>query len=106
MSELTVIALITTDPAKTDRFIELFSDNIMNVHEESGCLHYTLHRSQDEPEKLVVVERWASAEALAEHAAAPHMNAMRAKAAGMSLGTEVLRFDKIDCPGMPEKSNI
>ena len=106
MSALTVIAHITTDPAKTDRFIEIFSENIINVHEEPGCLHYTLHRNQEEPEKLVVVERWESSEALAEHAAAPHMNAMRAKAAGMTVETRVLRFDKIDCPGMPEKSNL
>ena len=106
MSELTVIAHITTDPARTEQFIEIFRENIINVHEEPGCLHYTLHRNAEEPEKLVVVERWASAEALAEHAAAPHMNAMREKAAGMSLGTEVLRFTKIDAPGMPEKSNI
>ena len=106
MSELTVIAHITTDPAKTDRFIEIFGENVINVHEEPGCLHYTLHRDQDHPEKLVVVERWASAAALAEHAAAPHMNAMREQAAGMSLNTEVLRFDTIDCPGMPEKSNL
>lgn len=106
MSALTVIAHITTDPAKTERFIEAFCENIINVHEEPGCLHYTLHRNQAEPEKLVVVERWESAEALAEHAVAPHMNAMREKTAGMSLNTEVLRFDMINAPGMPEKSNI
>lgn len=106
MSELTVIAHITTDPAKTERFIEIFRENIINVHEEPGCLHYTLHRNTEEPQKLVVVERWTSAEALAEHAAAPHMNAMREKAAGMSLDTQVLKFAKVDSPGMPEKSNI
>ena len=106
MSELTVIAHITTDPSKTEQFIEIFSENLINVHEEAGCLHYTLHRNTEEPEKLVVVERWTSAESLAEHAVAPHMNAMREKAAGMSLNTEVLKFAKIDAPGMPEKSNI
>ena len=106
MSELTVIAHITTVPEKTEQFVEIFSENIINVHEEPGCLHYTLHRNTEEPEKLVVVERWTSAEALAEHAAAPHMGAMREKTAGMSLGAEVLRYTKIDTPGMPEKQNI
>ncbi len=106
MSELTVIAHITTDPGRTEEFIEVFSGNVMNVHEEPGCLHYTLHRNQAGPEKLVVFERWASAEALEEHLSAPHMGAMRQKAAGMVVGTEVLRFDLIETPGMPEKSNI
>ncbi len=106
MAALTVIANITTVPDKTDQFIAIFSDNVMNVHEEPGCLHYTLHRNQAEPEKLVVVERWASGEALATHAVAAHMGAMRERAAGMTVETEVLKFDMIDCPGMPEKSNL
>ncbi|MFJ3905920.1 putative quinol monooxygenase [Streptomyces sp. NPDC090025] len=43
------------------------------VRAEDGCLQYDLHRVADDPDRFVLLERWASAAALAAHDAAPHM---------------------------------
>ncbi|MFC8508240.1 putative quinol monooxygenase [Streptomyces sp. NPDC057411] len=45
------------------------------VRAEEGCLQYDLHRVADDPDRFVLLERWASAEALAAHDAAGHMTA-------------------------------
>ena len=47
-------------PGHTDALIHKMQDNVRNVHDEDGCLHYTYHRGIDNPDALVVVERWAS----------------------------------------------
>ena len=62
------------------------------VHREEGCIEYvpvvdypTFGPFQTElgPDTFVVVEKWASPEALNAHAAAPHMKAYAAKTGGM-----------------------
>jgi quinol monooxygenase YgiN len=85
---LHVLAIITTKPGMRDAVLEAFRANMPNVHAEEGCLEYL--PVIDFPEfgpfqtpigadSFVVVEKWASPEALNAHAAAPHMKAYAAK---------------------------
>jgi quinol monooxygenase YgiN len=62
------------------------------VHAEEGCIEYvpvidypTFGPFQTElgPDTFVVVEKWASPEALNAHAAAPHMKAYAVKTGDM-----------------------
>jgi quinol monooxygenase YgiN len=66
--------------------------NIPSVHAEEGCIEYVpvvdlpvFGPSQTElgPDTFVVVEKWASPEALTAHAAAPHMQAYAERTADM-----------------------
>lgn len=61
-----------------------FRANMPAVHAEEGCLRYEPAIDADGfggfqtelgPDSFVVVEAWASADALRAHAAAPHMKA-------------------------------
>ena len=83
-----VIALITTKPGHRDTVLDLFRANVPAVHAEAGCIEYG--PATDAPgmgpiqtklgeDTFVVIEKWASAEALAAHARAPHMAAYAAK---------------------------
>ena len=83
-----VLAMITAKPGQRDAVLEVFRANVPAVRAEDGCIEYgaavdvdVLGRFQAMlgPDSFVVIEKWASAEALKAHAASPHMAAYAAK---------------------------
>ena len=88
MQAVHVLAIITAKPGMRDRVLEAFRANVPNVHAEAGCLEYTATIDHADAGALqtklgddtfVVVEKWASLDALKAHAAAPHMAAYAAR---------------------------
>ncbi len=59
-----VVATIRPLPEHRDEVIAAFTATIPQVHAEDGCELYTLHQAKD---RLIMVEKWASAEALSTH---------------------------------------
>ncbi len=87
-----VIAIITAKPGQRATILEAFRANMPAVHAEDGCIEYG--PAIDTPgmgpiqtklgdDTFVVVEKWASAEALKAHAASPHMATYGAKTKDM-----------------------
>ncbi len=83
-----VLAMITAKPGQRDAVLEAFRANVPAVHAEPGCIEYGAAVDADGfgrmqtkfgPDTFVVIEKWASPEALAAHAASPHMAAYGAK---------------------------
>ena len=82
-----VLAIITAKPGMRERVLEAFRANMPAVHAEEGCIEYAPAVDADGPpfqtklgpDTFVVIEKWASLEALKAHAAAPHMAAYGAK---------------------------
>ncbi|MEA2785097.1 MAG: hypothetical protein QOF71_1201 [Candidatus Eremiobacteraeota bacterium] len=83
-----VLAMITAKPGLRDTVLEAFHANVPAVRAEEGCIEYgaavdvdVLGRFQAMlgPDSFVVIEKWASAEALKAHGASPHMAAYAAK---------------------------
>ena len=83
-----VLAIITARPGKRDEILAHFRANLPAVHAEDGCIEYgpatdtpDMGKIQTQlgPDTFVVIEKWASAEALKAHAAAPHMAEYAAK---------------------------
>jgi quinol monooxygenase YgiN len=71
-----------------ETILKEFHANMPAVHAEKGCIEYGPAVDADGigaiqtklgPDSFVVVEKWASAEALKAHGAAPHMAAYGAK---------------------------
>ena len=88
MSAVHVLAMITAKPGQRDTVLEAFHANVPAVRAEEGCIEYgaavdveVLGRFQAMlgPDTFVVIEKWASAEALRAHGASPHMAAYAAK---------------------------
>ena len=83
-----VIAIITTQPGKREEVLAAFRANMPAVHAEAGCIEYApaidtagagpMHAALG-PDTFVVIEKWATMDALRAHAAAPHMAAYGAK---------------------------
>ena len=87
---LHVLAFITTKTGMRDAVLQEFRANMPAVHAEDGCIEYvpvidvpTFGPFQAElrPDTFVVVEKWASTEALNAHAASAHMKAYAARTA-------------------------
>jgi quinol monooxygenase YgiN len=83
-----VIAIITAKPGQRDAILAAVRANLPAVRAEKGCIEYGPAIDADGigpfqtklgPDTFFVIEKWADAEALKAHAAAPHMAAYAAK---------------------------
>ena len=61
-----VVATITPKPQHRFDVLTALKDAVSQVHDEDGCELYALHQTDD---RLVMIERWASPEALKTHGA-------------------------------------
>lgn len=87
-----VLATITLEPGVRAEWLQHFNANVPAVLAEEGCVEYTpaidaakgLPNSPAPREDVaVVIEKWASIEALEAHLVAPHMAELREKVKGM-----------------------
>lgn len=63
-----VVATLYPLPQFRSEVLETMASTIPMVHDEPGCELYALHEGTD---RLVMIERWASQDALDTHAAGP-----------------------------------
>ena len=87
-----VVAILTAHPGQRQAVLDAFRENMPAVHAEPGCIAY--HPVVDAEgigpmqarigeDAFMVIETWASADALRAHAAAPHMAKYGRKTKGM-----------------------
>ncbi len=72
-SKITVIATIQAKPGKEEAFREAILKVMRLTHEESGCLHYSVHQGSDRSNEFVTIERWAHHSDLDLHMQTPHL---------------------------------
>ncbi|MDU8926069.1 putative quinol monooxygenase [Alisedimentitalea sp. MJ-SS2] len=93
-----VLAVLTTKPGMRERALEAFQANVPNVLVEDGCIEYQAVVDLDGAgpmqtpmgsDSFVVIEKWESMEALAAHAAAPHMKAYGKATADMMADRKI-----------------
>ena len=73
-----MVYVIATLTVKSEMKAELFAaakDCIAATRAEKGCISYDLFESTTDPDKLVFVEQWESAEHLPQHSKSDHMRA-------------------------------
>jgi quinol monooxygenase YgiN len=82
-----VLAIITARPGQRETVLQAFRANVPAVRAEEGCIEYGAAvdvgglgeiQTQFGPDTFVVIEKWASVDALKAHAVAPHMKAFGA----------------------------
>lgn len=92
MSEVHVIAIITSKPGQRAAVLELFAANTPAVLAEDGCIAYeaTIDCENAGPvqtkfgnDTFVVIEKWSSIQALGAHANSAHMKAYGASTKDM-----------------------
>ena len=71
--EVMLVILIEVQPGKRHEQIAVFENLAPIVRAEPGCLQYDLHPVVGDSNRFVLIERWASTEALSAHNVTPHM---------------------------------
>ena len=88
MGTVHVLAIITAKPGRRAELLQAFQANVPAVHAEEGYIDYVATVDAEGAgsvqtlfgeDTFVVVEKWASLDALKAHAAAPHMAAYAAR---------------------------
>jgi quinol monooxygenase YgiN len=98
-----VVATITPLAGHTDEVIAVYAETIPLVHAEDGCELYALHQAEG---RLIMIEKWASREALGAHSQGAALAAMRPKIAGWTAGpAEVIVLDAVPA-GDPVKGQL
>ncbi len=88
-----VVATITPLPEHRDEVIAAFTATIAQVHAEDGCELYALHQA---PDRLIMVEKWASRDALGIHSKGAALAALNPQLAGKVTGRpEVIVLDPV-----------
>ena len=70
-----VIATLTVKPEMKPELFSAAKDCIAATRQEDGCISYELFESTTDPNRLVFVEQWQSAECLPLHSKSDHMKA-------------------------------
>lgn len=87
-----ILAYITAKPGQRDALLAEFRAILPAVHAEAGCIEYGPVIDDPEfggfqtkvgPDTFVVIEKWASADMLRAHIAAPHMQDYAARSKDM-----------------------
>jgi quinol monooxygenase YgiN len=92
-----VLASIRVKPGCREAFLAIFKANVPAVLAEAGCHGYQPAVDLEsgmppqilEPNTVVIIEKWASLEALRAHLAAPHMKAYKEKTKDMVDGVSL-----------------
>ena len=98
-----VVATVIPRPEHRDEVIAAYTETIPKVHAEDGCELYALHSGDD---RLVMIEKWASREALGAHFQGAALAAMRSRLEGkLAAPAEVLVFEAAPA-GEPAKGQL
>jgi quinol monooxygenase YgiN len=98
-----VIATIVPLPQYRDDVLAAFRAAVPQVHAEDGCELYALHEAED---RLVMIERWTSAEALAAHGKGAALAVLRPAVEGkLAVANDVVRMQAVPA-GDPAKGRL
>ena len=89
-----VIASIQVKGGSRDAFLDILKANISNVQTETGCIEYQPAVDKDahlasqslDTDRVMVIEKWESLEALHAHLDSSHMHTYREQVADMVEG--------------------
>ncbi len=92
MSSVIVVATFRAREGRAEEVIAGLTPVIEQTHAEAGCLAYALHRDVNDPQTLVLIERWTSQVALESHFQQPYMAGIGELAAELLAEPPQLHF--------------
>lgn len=94
--EVPVVAIIRAKAGKAKLLAEVLRGLVAPTQKEDGCLIYDLHRSSEDPDLFVFVEKWTSAETLKKHSMSPHLMALGARKEELISELQVIPLTPIE----------
>src|SRR5690606_2938008 len=78
-TSIRVVARVSARVDKLEETLEAFRILVDETRKENGCITYEALRNVEEPYEFTFVEEWESAEALENHFATEHFQALKAR---------------------------
>jgi quinol monooxygenase YgiN len=101
---LIVVAAVYPEPEHRSEVIAAFVDAISQVHtHDRGCELYALHESDD---RLVMIEKWASAEALEVHSKGDALRELTQRLDGKIIGRLDVQVLRPHPAGTPQQGSL
>ena len=79
-----VTGSVVARPDNLDEVLRLSVDHVHRSRQEPGCLLHSVHRDVEDPLRIVFLEHWESASALAAHFEVPASLAFVTAVAGLA----------------------
>lgn len=76
---ISVIAKLKVQEGKTEQTIDMCKELLEKVATEEGTLLYSLNRNPNDPNTIVIIERYKDKDALTAHSSTDHFKAFSAK---------------------------
>ena len=98
MKELTMLVVYTARSGQRETFLRALAARGLpeRIRAEEGCLGYEYYLSLRSADEILLVERWASAQAQAAHMTQPHMAALGELKARYIERTELRKLTEAD----------
>ena len=77
--ELEIVAVLRAKQGRGDELAAIVKDGLADARAEAGCLRYDFFRVRRDDDCFVMLERWASRDALREHGASQHFQELSAR---------------------------
>lgn len=90
---LSSIATIVALPGHSEAVLEALKAMLGPTRAEPGCLQYDLHVCPNDPNRLVMIERWVDQAALDTHFATPYMARLKREIEGKTMGIDLVLLD-------------
>jgi len=98
-----VVATVFPQPGHREEVIAAYTETVAKVHAEDGCELYALNQAED---RLMMIEKWASREALRAHSQGAPLAELRSRLAGKITGpAEVIVLEAVPA-GDPGKGRL
>lgn len=99
-----VVATIVPVPEHRTEVIAALEDAIARVHsEDEGCEVYALHEGED---RLVMIEKWSSQDALDTHGQRPALQELGARLAGKTVDEPDIQVLNPHPAGTPQRGSL
>ncbi len=97
-----VIGHVDIRPQHLTQALQLSQDHVRRSRAEPGCLEHGVHRSHEQPDRLVFIERWADTAALRAHFRVPASRQFVKSLAALASTAPAMRlYDATELPGAP-----
>jgi quinol monooxygenase YgiN len=94
---ISVIAKLVVQDGKTEEILAAFKTLLPQVANEKGTLLYSLNTNPNDPNAIVVIERYVDKAALNEHSSTPHFKAFsKTLGAVLAAKPEITILQEID----------
>ncbi len=98
-----VVATIRVKPGRREEYLHILQTNVPLVRAEAGCIEYQptvdvstgIPAQRLETDRVVLMEKWSSLEALLIHLKAPHMEEYRRKVRDLVLEVSLLVTESV-----------